>query len=129
MVGTARAREHIRNRMSRRRSSNRSVNPLLLYAISTLLFFIPWLKVPIPALRRRNHARGVHEFIKSHIGEKRFGDGSLASIPARSFHGFRVTAPHHALSLFYFLPSRIESHERFGGRFVLECLEQGGTQP
>ena len=128
MVSTARAGGHLRDRMSRRRSSYRSVNPLLI-ALSILPLFIPWLRAPVPALTRGNGVMGVHEFLKSHIGEKRFGDESGAPILARSFHGFRVTVLSAALSLFYFLSPHIMFNERFAGPAVLTCLAEGGIQP
>ncbi len=128
LVSTAPGREHIRNRITRRRSSPRGASPLL-QAVSILLFFSIGLKVLLRVFKRRNGSRDVHEYLRSHIGEKRFGDGSLAPILARFFHGFRVTVPYAALSLFYFWMPRIHFHARVASAAVLACRIEGGIQP
>ncbi|HEY6073209.1 MAG TPA: hypothetical protein VIV15_07435 [Anaerolineales bacterium] len=127
LVSTVPGCEYVKNRMTARRSCPRGASPLLL-AVSILLFFSIGLVVLLRVSKRRNSYTDVHEFIRSHIGEKRFADGSLASFLARFSHGFKVTVPFAALSLL-FLDAAHSFPCRAASAADLACRIEGGIQP
>ncbi len=92
-------RMHLMVRRARRNSVDRGPDPGLGIPAAVIVFLHLILEFLLAL--RREAAISRAEFLTSHIGEKRFGDGRSASAALFSLRVHSVTVLHAAPSLFY----------------------------
>lgn len=97
---------HLRARRTRRNSADRGLDPALGIPVS-ILVFLHLIAEFIPGFRRRG-AFSLAEYLTSHIGEKRFGDGRSASAALLLLRVYPVTVLSAAPSLFYSFRGPVE---------------------
>lgn len=95
----AHERVHLRTRRGRRNSADRGFDPAQ-EIIVPLIVFLHLIAGLLPASRRRVASRAA-EYLRSHIGEKRFADGMSISPIALFLRVLSVTVLSAAPSLFY----------------------------
>ena len=94
-----RDREHLRARPIRRRSADRSLDPI--WGISLSLIASIHLAFDLVLASRRRGSFHLAEYLKSHIGEKRFADAMPAFLVSFCLPVYSVTVLRTAPSLFY----------------------------